>query len=386
SLWYRQSEGIIYAKKQISKDYREISHINELSGFVTYCSINQEVLSDLPFYYKQLFQSKQQFHNEFWVNRENEIEQARSAVLNYNKGNKSSILITGDPLSGKTFLSHYIATNLIDQADVFTLIPPTEGTTDRRILTASIAALFNSNDHPDIIFQQISRKTVIIIDDLELWWEKSALGFEAIDYLINLIIKYSHNCLFIVNINTCSYQLIHKVKRIGQYFSSFIKLNPFTAKQLKDTILIRHNSSGFTFTLNNKKQDVFFPWDYARLFNRYFNYTKGNVGFALQTWINHINALGDNEIIISNPRIPELSIINELNKEWLFYLSLIVLHRRISYSKLKRITHGNEKETQNKIFTLLQCGLIIEKRPGIFEINPNIVVFLVNILKEKELI
>jgi len=385
-LWYRQSEGIIYAKKQISKDYKEKSNINEISDFVESCSINSAVFNALPFYYKQLFQSKQQFHNEFWVNRNKELKLAQFAVSKYMKGVKSCVLITGDPLAGKSFFSQYIATNLFKQANIYTLSPPAEGSSDKNILISSIESLFGSKGQLELIFQQINRKTIIIVDDLELWWEKTAQGLSTIDSLIDLIVKYSHKCFFIINVNSYTFNLMDKAKNIGQYFTSIIELNPFTAKQLKDAILIRHNSSGFRFNLNNKNQEAFFPWDYARLFNHYFNFSNGNVGFALQTWINQINSFEKNEVTSESPRLPEFSILRNLDKDWLFYLSLFVLHRRISLEKLKRISHKNEQELSNKIYLFLQSGLIIEKRPGIYEVNPNIINFLVNILKEKELI
>ncbi|MCB0296411.1 MAG: hypothetical protein KDG51_14515, partial [Calditrichaeota bacterium] len=61
-------------------------------------------------------------------------------------------------------------------------------------------ALQTRGDYPRI-FENLPARCAIIIDDLELWWERSRDGFAVVAQLLALIEQYGAQCCFLVNLN-----------------------------------------------------------------------------------------------------------------------------------------------------------------------------------------
>jgi len=221
---------------------------------------------------------------------------------------------------------------------------------------------------------------------LELWWERSEKGFEVIDVIANLIRDYSNKILFIVNCNTHTFKLMNTINKLDGLFISTIECEPFDSELLKEVILLRHDSSGIKFKLGNKIDDELGEIKLAGLFDNYFNYSKGNVGVALNAWVANIIKVESNTVTIKQPVIPDTSPLNYLDDDWLIFISQIMLHRRISFETLKRLLKVSDEKCKDVVKSLLRCGIILEKSTDIYGINFFLEPYLTKLLKERMVI
>ncbi|MCD4744681.1 MAG: hypothetical protein K8R58_00100, partial [Bacteroidales bacterium] len=231
-FWYRQSKGILLANRLKAADLSEHTSVNELLNLSNEVSINTKILDKLPFYYKQLFLRKQYFLNEFWVGRERELAGAEKTIDRYKMGFLGGIMVTGEYNSGKTFFSQFIANKYFNNPNIYVIHPPFAGSIDINDFKKSLENALEIKGSYKNIFNNIKQNSIIIIDDLELWWEKSQNGFDVIEDIIGLISEYSNKCLFIVNTNIHSYKLINKIRKIEDCFLNNIELEAFNAEQL----------------------------------------------------------------------------------------------------------------------------------------------------------
>jgi len=310
------------------------------------------------------------------------LNDAQKAIERYDAGFKGALLITGELNCGKTFFSHYIAENYLKNRDVYTVQPKFEGSVAKIDFLSAIQKATNLRGGYDYIMSRLPLNSVIVIDSMELWWEKSPNGFLVVEQIIKLIEKYCNKVFFVVNVSVHSFELINRIEKIDKHFLNVIECKPFNAEELKDIILFRHDSGGFTFRIKNKRQQNLRTFEFANLFTRYFTYSGGNIGIALLAWVANIEKIEGKELVIKMPKVPDLSAFDKLETDILLLLAQFVLHKRLTLSKINRITMESKEQLTENINYLKRSGLITEGKEGVWEINQFLYVHVKNKLSE----
>jgi len=372
SLQYSQSEGILFAKTLNRMAENEAGSIDKMISLTRTFSPNSYVFESLPRYYKQLFIGEGSISRQFLVSRKKSIEQAERIIQRYNEGFKGALLIKGDPLSGKTALSRMISSRHFDRNKVFRVNPLPGGSISVEAFVQRINESTNISGDINQVLDAIPFKSTIIINDLEMWWERSTDGFKVIDLILQLIDKYSEKTLFIINANTHFLQLINNIRNIEKSFLGIISCDLFNAKEIETSILQRHRSTGTKFQLNDRLEGNMSDIRMAGLFNEIFKFSKGSIGVALLSWLTMINKYSDDIIIINKLKKPDLKILADLDSEWQIWLTQFILHKQLTKKRLARIFNADEKYVNHTSEALLRSGFIIKGKNNSLKINPHI--------------
>ncbi len=368
-LWFRHSQAILLKKSIEDKNKTQTTSINSIFNLIDKVSPKQEILKTLPFFYQQLFLRTYNYNNDFWKWRNTELLQIDKTIKRYYNDYSGAILIKGERFSGKTFLSQYAVHKFLPKHEKHIIKPPVTGSTDENYLKKAFTDATGIKGSYKRIFDNLKQGSVIIIEDLELWWEKSENGDTVLTKIFEIIDEYSDKNLFIVNINTYSYNTIKLINNIDRYFINIIDCKPFNAEEIKDIILFRHNSSGLKISYKNKTGEKIKLSDYAKLFAKYFNYSDGNIGVSLFYWISNISKSEQNGITIKSPQIIDSSGIENLEKEIYIILLQFLLHKRMDIPKLARVCLESEKKILSQIKYLKRTGIIVEEQSNVYTIN-----------------
>ncbi len=385
-VWYDRSKRIVYAREAKTSDADQSFPVSKIHYLNEQVSAKSHILTEIPPYYQQLFLRKNNYFMDFWHGKPAELEEARQTIQRHSQGFTGALLVRGEHNSGKTFFVNYVVHKYLSERNIYTLQPPFAGSTSEADF---LRALQKSTEHyvsADKIMKNLPDKSVIILEDLELWWEKTRSGIKVIKLISSLIEKYGHKIFFIVTVNLHAFKSIKRFYDIDSYLLSIIDCHPFGAEELKNIIMQRHQSGNMKFVFKNKKENDMRSWDYARLFNTYFNYTKGNVGLSLQTWMAHITDSKDNTLYIRAPRKPDTSVLNKLNPDTLIFLVQFILHKRLNIEKIHRIMFMPEQQVRDMVRLLKRAAIITEPNEGVFMLNPNLHAFIRERFMEKELL
>lgn len=382
-LWYRQSEGFILAHRLREK--QNSAQTGDLLHLMASLSPRQKVLKQLPSYYLQLFQRKQYFLDEFFFGRQAELQDGWLAIQQHKNGQGGAILTSGDPDSGKSFYNHHLARKHFQKDRIFTITPPYEGSVNPLDFHTALQNAFEQEGTRDQLFQQLPEQSVVLVNSLELWWEKSAGGLEVLHELTQCIQKHGKRTLFIINCDTHSFKVINQMLSMAPFIIAHIQLQPMNAETLRDVVLKRHQSSGLGLSLEGKHFGIR-PWQTARLFSRYFNYTAGNPGTALDTWLNHLVELRDNQLTVSTPKTPNKQALHHLETDWYLWLIQLLLHRRMTIEKMARVCLETTDRAQETLNTLQRAGFIRESAQGVWEIDRHLMPHLLAALRTLEMI
>ena len=166
----------------------------------------------------------------------------------------------------------------------------------------------------------------------------------VIQAIADIIDRFGSKCLIIANMNKYSFDLVNSINRIDDSFIRIMNMHPFSAEELKEVITKRHQTSRLKFELDGIEEDGYTDFKKAKLFNQYFNISKGNVGVALQSWINNIRQVKDGHIEIRRPEQPNGDLLHHLEKDRLVLILQFLLHRRLDRDRLST-NYGRRSST-----------------------------------------
>lgn len=384
-LWYSKSEGVLLAKRLMESEKTK-SRNEKVLDIVESVSPSDIVMNALPHYYKILFSGRSNITEEFWISMSREEEAFRKAIRRYRTSARGGIIVIGERNSGKTTLCQYVLKKNNKGKQVFHIYPPADGSVVLEDYVRELGKATGISASKDEIFKTLPYESIIVLHDLELWWEASPAGLEIIKCMLQDVDHYSASLLFVLNMNIHTYELINAVLDIQSHLISVIPCQPFDSESIKELISKRHKSSGLHFLLDKKQEEHLSQIKQAKLYNRYFDFTKGNPGVALNAWMSNIMQFKNEQLSIRYPEMVDTEVLLGFDTHAYLVLAQIALHKRMGKQKIGRVFELDEADVELMLRPLRLNGLVVEKSEGIFTLNPYIEPQVIRILKQKELL
>ncbi len=370
NLVYRRSEGVLLARQLEADAAHGGALVDRVQSLVEANSPRPEVLEALPFYYRQLFFGQAAVSEAFWVGRAEELARARRAVATFRRGASGALLIVGARGSGKTALAQRITTDLFAGKEVVRVQPRPGGSVEVRAFEVALAKAADKRGSADEVLRALPDGSAVVLDDLELWWERSAAGLAVIDHVLGLMSRHGKRVLFVVTLGQQTLTLLDRLRALSDRALVVLRCGPLPTEALKTVVTVRHASTGAKFSLDEQSEDELGELRLARLFSSYFDYSGGVVGAALRAWITHVDKVSGDALSVRAPRAERWEVLDELKSEWTALLLELVLHKQMSPRRLLRVTKMSSEELTRDIDTLRRAGLLVESRQRVLEINP----------------
>ncbi|HUG40591.1 MAG TPA: hypothetical protein VMM12_08905 [Longimicrobiales bacterium] len=344
------------------------------------------VLEALPYHYRQLFLGKPTFTRDFWVGWQQELELAAAAVANHRQGLGGGVAIVSEPYGGKSALARYIAAEHFTPDRVFLVPPPLERSTDPAVFRSHLRRALKGEASDDGDPLAGLEDAVVILDDLEFWWERSDDGYGVVRDVVELIRSHGDRVLFLVVADVHAFRFIASVEELDADFLAVIESPPFSAREIGEVIDLRHSSTGLVFEYEDRLEDELSAWRRARLFNRVFDYSRGGIGAALHAWIAHIRRIEGERLVVDAPARPDLTALDALRPTRLLLLVQLILHNSLERERLPRLCPLDPATLDRELAALLRTGVLHEPRPGILAIDPFLRPHLTTWCAERELV
>ncbi|MGB6031561.1 MAG: hypothetical protein WBH55_01905, partial [Bacteroidota bacterium] len=208
----------------------------------------------------------------------------------------------------------------------------------------------------------------------------------VIEEILKRIEIHSQDVLIVMNMNPTAYELMRQLVPLQEVCIDNIVLSPMDAEDLNEMILRRHQSSGMQFFLGRRPEQSLSRFSLARLFDLYFVCSDGNPGVALNRWLSSINRVNGNELRMLPPELPSTAALQKLSDDSLTTLTQFVIHKRLSPAKMARITGSDEEATRRTANRMTSIGIMEERSPGLYTINPVLDLPIRKTLRERRLI
>ncbi|MBU1168521.1 MAG: hypothetical protein KKD44_03055 [Proteobacteria bacterium] len=382
---YKQKQMITATHGPETTSHKEPC-VKDILAWLETVSPKKRVLEDLPFHYKQLFLSEQPPSKDFWVGRQDELARAQIAVDRFKAGVSGALMVTGERFSGKRTLSHFIAQQFFDSQSVFQIFPPADGSCSLDTFHQSMETALQVRGDIRYLFLQIPSQSVIVFHNLELWWERHPQGSAIMNHLEWMIREFGHQCFFIFNMNTHALALIRNLQKIDDYLLDVIECRPMTPEELKTMILMRHKATGLIFTYGHHTEETISELNLARMFRRFYDYSKGNPGVALHAWISHIDQVQGDTVQMATSFLPDLTKLSHLPMDWMVVILQFVLHKTLNRPRLMRLMGWEEPPCRRIIDVLQRAGILEAHGDNRWSINPYAESFLIDQLRARKIL
>lgn len=357
------------ALAHFEKKNEQIANEGELvQNFIEDIQLSDSINQKLPYYYKQLFSGKH-LNNATGVHiRADEIALAKKAVGRIQKGSGGAIAVIGDVLTGKTFLTNYIASQLI-QGKTIRISPPVGGShLESDVLNAILKACGSGRANVNSALASLEAGSVLVFNDLEQWWLKHPNGDEAIMAITRLIRKFGRRHYFILSCSSYSFKLISKRAEMENYLASTIMIKPATQSEMREIIWMRHTTGAMVVQQGGKKVEQLLGTFWDSLMGKFYRRTNGNIGLALQLWLRSIDEVEGNTITIRDkgmPRFPDIS-----NANWKVLTYQLFIHRILSKARLMELFEDEDPQWLGQnLGALKRIGIIEETGKDVYELN-----------------
>jgi amino acid transporter/predicted transcriptional regulator len=378
NMVYRRSAGLVYAQESRARRAKTPEQtIRELAERST---IAPAVASALPVYYRNLFTGQININESFFVGRLDKVKNGVATVTGERPGLRSA-LVTGNRGSGRTTLCQQIAG--ATQRDVFWVAAPPGGACTAEALRAAMESSLGMRGTPANLAARLPDGAVIVLDDLDTWWERRRGGLAAIDAIIDLIGETGDRIGYVLSASDPALRVLQELRPLSRFVYSRLECQPLSASALEQVIMARHSSTGLAVKL--ARRESLGSLTRARLFDAHFDFANGNVGYALRSWVVHIDACDGDELTIRVPTPLDWDAMDDLKPDHVALLIELVLHKAATVSKLERLTERPASAIAEALSELAAIGLVVQNRRKVAQLNPFVQVPVLEWLARRDL-
>ncbi len=382
-LIYSRSVGVLMAGKTGLSSTAPIAEVQKLVASVT---PKPEVIKSLPQFYANLFSGKSTIGEEFWVPRKTEEDAFARAVRRFRAGGQGAVLLLGSRNAGKTSFCRRVDATNFTKGSQFHVFPPREGSVDRTVFAATLAHVTRFSGDASEILRSLPHGSAVFLHDIELWFERSSTGLDVLSEIHSLIESFSRDLMIVLNTSPAAFSVIRHLEPLHEVCTEVIHIAPMSAEDLKTMIMLRHASSGMQYRLGRRSEEELSGYLTARLFDACFRASDGNPGTALNAWLSCIIRVNERVLEIRKADVVSPELLGTLDPDWLVILAQVVIHKRLTIAKAERITAMNSEAVQRTIRRMTTVGLLHERSPGVYTINPYIDRLVHKLLEERQIL
>jgi amino acid transporter len=384
SALYSRTKGILLAR-QLSSEIQSISVNERIVEQVIRVTPKPEILLKLPHYYVSLFNRRSSIGDNFWIPRTVEENELEKVYQRYRTNGKGMILVLSEPNAGKSALCKHFALQKANLYTAYHIFPPEDGSIDVLVMEEVLRKATGIQGDSAVLFSMLPQNSMIILHDLELWWERSEPhGLDVIRHIKWMVEEFSDKYLFVVNTTPFSYSIINTAEPLDIDCAGVVRCRPFNSFELKQLILTRHNSSGLSLDFISNTEGLSNQFKIARLFNRLFAYSNGNPGVAMNAWLAGIQNYSDKVITWKRPSLQDGSVLREMPEIWGHFCFQLLIHNRMSIDKMERCLQIERDQVVEITRTMERLNLITWYTTSVYSLNSNMELLLVAYCREKE--
>lgn len=335
----------------------------------------KEILDRLPFIYRRLFDGTSLESSEFFKGEQDLRSLIEKAQTRFRSHLPSSILITGAPGSGKTSYINFIKKEVFRPGDYLEFhFVERISTVDELRSLLSQAMGYNELKSIDSIILDLNerfRNKFVLLVNIHKIFLRTVDGFGALHAMLHIISMTNSNIIWIATAQSIAWHFIRRNFRAAPLFEFRMALEDLNRDRMKDIILKRQETAGFTFKF--AKDDLyllrrkFFSSSkmveeqtyLSRIyFDRLTEYSGGNIVAGMNYWLNSIVKIEENTLTIRTYQPYPYIDLSILDLKTMTALHAVILHGGLKRSHLAESLNIPEKEAGEILNKLYSMGIL----------------------------
>ncbi len=340
---------------------------------------NEKVLAKLPFIYRKLFDGAPLETSDFFIGREKFTEIVKSAFNKHNENKPASLIIIGEPGSGKKSLINTIKNVILKDYDtIHHQLLDSITSPDELLMLFSKLLGFTKQLTKDEIIAELNNKSnrrIFLIENIGKLYLRKYNGYEALKLFKVILTQTQSNTYWICTSGKYVWNFYSSNFGLDEVFTEKIYTNITHKKDIRSILLSRHNATGFDLEFKasdfNKLKSKFFKIkskaiQQEELKNEFFDkleeYAEGNIISAMYYWLISVEKIDGNKLILSPPKRISLKIFEELNQEYFVILAIIFKHGWLTDTDIADMLFADLTEIKTALNYLANLELIYKDK------------------------
>lgn len=329
--------------------------------------------------YSSIFLTKGHIGESFWVGRQKEMDRMNNLILDWEKGFRGAVVLSGQRFSGKSFFGDAVASRFFKNSTIWLTPKSTINYQGRKFNTEydlgeSLEFIQNSstNDRP-----------LIWIDDLELWSSPENPIGANVRQLCQFVDRHYDKAFTLVSMGNWTKSRLDKSHQLDRSINANINLDEMKIGDVLEAIVIRHGATHKTLIdANDKEVD---PKSFRKMVSDIFKRHEGNIGAALQEWVVRMTMTeGDN---VRYQTSSSADLPDFFSSDAALVASTILLEKRTNEYRLRKMFGPSFKEKYAFILQrLISTGVLKRNRDGWLEFEDAVVNEIGKILQKRNYI
>jgi len=336
---------------------------------------NEKKLANLPFIYRKLFDGAPLETSDFFIGRDKFIELVKNAFNKYYENKPSSLVIIGEPGSGKKSLINTIKNIVLkDVETIHHQLSDSVTTASGLLLLFSKLLGFTKQLTKEELIAELndkSNKRIFLIENIGKLYLRKHNGYEALALFKSILAQTQHNTFWICTGGKYVWDFYSANFGLNEIFTEKIFTNLLHKKDIRSILLSRHNATGFDLEFRvsdfyklkskffNIKSKVIQQEELAKeFFDKLEEYAEGNIISAMYYWLISIDDIKNNKLIMRPPHRISLRIFDELNSDYFIILSIIFRHGWLADTEISEMLFTDIREIKTRLNYLSNLELI----------------------------
>lgn len=354
---------------------------SKLADFVEDVSLKKRLVNEIPYYYQQLFTSKQVAPEQPLVHRGTELKEAYKALERWETGASGVLLFTGESQSGKSYVKQNFINAYLKGRSIQVERKSRNAKESFVSLLQRATGIYSD---ADTIFSSLDQGTVVDIVDIENFFGSDGGVNEELSMILNLVSKYYGKLFFVMDCNIHFYNFAKNALSIDDYLLSSVVVRPLSTQAIKEIVIERHQAGGLKFFWNEHHEDDTKLRKLNKLMTRLTINADGNVGSALFLWLGGVEETENSVLVLGKFEHQEIDF--EIKSEWELILYQILLRKNVTEEELVHMFDDEVVDGHTEVQNLLRSGVLQKSMLGDLQINPYTCSYIVKYLRRKQII
>ena len=375
---------LLSSEDKVSHLQSKKDKINLIREFIEKKVPSPKSISEIPKLYLQLFSSDTKPNAFFSDFIEKKVVAITNAISNREDSDQNIIIVSGEPNSGKSYIINKLMKTL-NYKNCYELdMPSNFMKSSNETKFAKLLRPVNQSNSQKLFFKDLDKGSVVFLNNFELWWRKSKMGFSSIKTWLEIFKKYHNHLMFVIELNPIFEKHLLSNTDLDTLVLKYVQSLSFSKKQLEKIVDHKNNLAGLE--IFNKGIKINFSNSFRSVLNfkNIHSEVSGNIGWFNNLWIASLTKIDDDYLEFSHDY--DLTFPYVLSDKELLILLQFYYHKKINLKNLKDYFDEKLDLNINQNISMFKAENILITQGVYTEINPYLIKDLLHYFKNKNLI
>jgi adenylate kinase family enzyme len=357
----------------------------------------------LPYVYKRLFDREFEIDQRFFINPEQSFQLFEKSYQDWKKEMDVSVIIIGEKGSGKTTLIRFLRDQFLMDGKMISIDFDKTYFSENELMKRLNKAFGYDEDltRSEFIEKVENKKsrTVVVIENLNNAYVRNINGFGALESFWVIMASTRDKVFWVTTSTRYAWNFFKKMSGADQYYTHIIEVDNLDEERIKNAILTRHKSTGYSLEfkpdkgiessrtyrklLNDQQKSQDFLKD--QYFEQLAKVAEGNISIAMIFWMQSVVDFDENTFTIQPLKIADVDMLEVPSREVLFTLAALVIHDTLTSEQMALALHQDVSDSRLMLTRLKSKGILKQDEQG-YRLNHLVFRQVVRLLKRKNIL